>query len=209
MIIVNFSTGHYLKGQERLKNSLAGYKTLMLSSYTAIGSPTHEQSPYEFKLHSIHAAWKFDPIALWMDASMWVVKDLSEIQSIIKQDGYFMTESGHYVSRWTNQFTQDYFHLTEKEKVQDSGGMTMISAGLLGFDKNSPIAQEFMRLWIESAKAGCFRGSHNDHRHDQSCASIIAQRMGMKYQRGGKFLSYIGPGYGPPEPESPIYLQGI
>lgn len=208
MICVNFATGHYLKGQQRLANSLNGYKKLMLTGYPTINSPTHEQSPYEFKINSIESAWGHDPVVLWVDASMWRVGDLSKIEDLIIKDGYFMAESGHWTGQWTNQFTKNYFKTTEEE-MKVPGGMFMFSAGLLGLNRDSPIAVEFLRQWKESAKAGCFRGDWKDHRHDMSCASIIAQRLGMKYQRGGEFMSYIGPGYSQPELGSVFYLQGI
>ena len=208
MIIVNFATGHYLKGQERLANSLNGQKKLMLSSYTAIGSPTHSESPYQFKVHAIEKAFEFDPIVLWVDASMWLVGDLSRIERLILEDGYFMSEAGHWVGSWCNQFTRKYFKLTEEE-AKVPGGFNMFSAGLLGLNGASEIAWKFFQQWKASALAGCFKGDWKDHRHDMTCASIIAQRLGMRYQRGGQHMSYIGPGYSQPEKGSVFYLQGI
>lgn len=209
MVVVNFSTKEYSRGQQRLSNSLNGYKKLMLNSYEAIGSPTHQQSPYYFKLKAIEAAWCFDPIALWMDASMYVTGDLSKIEKIIQQDGFMADESGHYAGRWTNQFTRDYFKVTEEEMHQGPGGITMFSAGLLGLDKNNPKAMDFFTQLKASGDAGCFKGSWADHRHEMSCASIIATRLGFKYQRGGSHLSYLGPGYSKPEPGSVVMCQGV
>lgn len=209
MIIVNFSTPNYERPQRRLISSIKKYPVLSFSKFDQIGSPTHQQSPYEFKIHAIERALEVDDIVLWMDSSMYVTGDLSIIETLIKQDGYFFTEAGHYAGRWTNQYARDYFKLTEAEAHQGTGGITLFSAGLLGLDKNSPLAMEFFRQWKASAFAGCFRGDWESHRHDMSCASIIAQRLGMKYQRGGQYLSYIGPGYAPPEPGSPIYCQGM
>lgn len=208
MIVVNFSTKQYILGQQRLSRSLNGYKQLMLSDYTSIGSPSHQESPYEFKLWAIEAGFKYDDIVLWADSSLWRVGDISVIESIIKKDGYFFTEAGHWVGDWTNQFTRNYFNLTAEE-AKVPGGMFMFSAGFIGFDKNSPIAQDFLSQWKASAKAGCFRGSVLNHRHDQSAGSIIAQRMGLKYQRGGEHMSYIGPGYSTPEEGSIFWLQGL
>lgn len=208
MIVVNFATGHYLKGQQRLSKSLNGHKQLMLSDYTSIGSPSHSESPYAFKLYAIEKAFCFDPIVLWCDASLWRVGDISIIEQLIINDGYFMSESGHWVGQWTNQFTRDYFKLTEEE-AKVPGGLFMFSAGLLGLNKNSSVAMEFFKQWKESEKGGCFRGDWSNHRHDMSAASIIAQRLGMKYQRGGQHMAYIGPGYSQPEPEVIFFLQGI
>lgn len=209
MIIVNFSTPNYALGQKRLAASLNGYKKLMLDNYTAIGSPTHLESPYEFKCHAIEKAFEFDDIVLWADSSLWRVGDLSVIENIIKQDGYMFTESGHYVSQWINDYQKNYFKLTEEELRQDSNGMIMFSAGFIGFDKKSPIAMEFLKQWKQAAKDGCFRGDWKTTRHDQSIGSIIAQRLKMKYQRGGMLMSYIGPGYSKPEPSSIFWLQGL
>lgn len=202
MIIVNFSTEHYLNGQKRLSKSLNGHKQLMLNSYTSINSPTHQQSPYEFKIHAIEAAFEYDDIVLYCDASMYTVGDLSKIEGIIKEDGFFGQEAGHYVSDWCNEHTRRYFNLTET-------GLIMFSAGLLGLDRNNPKAMDFFNQWKASAKAGCFKGDWSDHRHDMTCASIIAQRMGFKFQRGGSLMAYLGPGYSEPEPGVVIYCQGI
>lgn len=209
MIIVNFATGHYKKGQQRLKASLGNQKALMLDSYVAIGSPTHQESPYEFKVWSIEAARQFDPVVLWVDSSMWRVGNMRTIEELILKDGYFMSEAGHYVGRWTNEYTRDYFNLTESEARQETGGFIMFSAGLLGLDFRTEIANKFFDQWKASALAGCFKGDWSDHRHDMTCGSIIAQRLGMTYQRGGQHMSYIGPGYLKPESDSVFHLQGI
>ena len=85
----------------------------------------------------------------------------------------------------------------------------MFSAGFVGLDKKSPVAMEFLRQWKQAAIDGAFKGDWATTRHDQSVGSIIAQRLGMKYQRGGQHMAYIGPGYSQPEPEVIFFLQGI
>lgn len=202
MIVVNFATEHYLNGQRRLSESLNGHRQLMLNDYVSIGSPTHQESPYEFKLHSIEKAFQFDDIVLYCDASMFVVGDLGRIENIIQQDGFFGQEAGHYVDDWCNHETREYFNLTEK-------GFIMFSAGLIGLNKKSEQAMEFFSQWKDSAKAGCFKGDWSNHRHDMTCASIIAQRMGFKLQRGGSLMAYLGPGYIQPEPGVVFHCQGI
>lgn len=204
MIVVNFATKEYSRGQQRLKNSLNGAKYLMFDSYEAIGSPTHQESPYEFKVHAIRTAMQHDPIVLWCDASMWRVGDLSVIENIIKTDGYFMEAAGHYVKDWCNQNARNYFNIQTSEH-----GFTMFSAGLLGLNFDNRDARFWFSLWEDAAKAGCFRGDWSNHRHDMTCGSIIAQRMGFKYQRGGSHLAYIGQGYSQPEPGVVFHLQGM
>lgn len=208
MIVVNFANGPYLKGQQRLQRSLNGNKCLLFHDYAQIGSPPHHASPYQFKIHAIEKGWEVDDIVLWVDASMYLVGDLSKIEQLIKTEGHFMSEAGHWVGSWTNQFTRDYFKLTDEES-KVPGGMFMFSAGLLGLNRNHPRAQEFFRQWKDAALAGCFKGDWSDHRHDMTCGSIIAQRLGMTYQRGGEHMSYIGPGYTRPEAGSVFHLQGV
>lgn len=211
MIVVNFATGHYLKGQARLAASLykQGARAFLLDDYKAIYSPTHQESPYEFKVHAIRKAFDYEDIVLWVDASMYLVGDLTRIENLIKQDGYFMEEAGHYAGRWTNQYTRHYFNVTPEEMLQGPGGITMFSAGLVGLNLKSEVAMQFLYEWEQSAKAGCFKGDWGDHRHDMTCASIIASRLGMKYQRGGNHLAYVGPGYSQPEAGVVFYCQGV
>jgi hypothetical protein len=203
MIVVNFSTKEYLNGQKRLAASLNGHKYLMFDSYEAIGSPTHQQSPYEFKLHAIEKAFGFDPIVLWADSSVFRVGDLSIIENIIKNEGFFGEESGHYCYDWANDNCRKYHNLKKEE------GLIMYSAGLTGLNRDNPLAMEFFNQWLASAKAGCFVGDYVNHRHDMVNASIIAQRLGLKFQKGGTYLSYLGSGYNTPSETSIFHLQGM
>lgn len=202
MIITNFSTNEYRKGQVRLKKSLNGHKTLMFDSYPA-GSPTHKESPYEFKIHAIQKAFEQDDIVLWCDSSMVLVGDITRIEKIIIEDGYYLEEAGHYVDTWCNDHTRKYFNLAA------GNGYTMFSAGLMGLNLKSEIAMEFFYKWKESALAGCFAGDWKNHRHDMTCGSIIAQRMGMKYQTGGSHMAYIGPGYSTPNKDIVFHCVGL
>lgn len=206
MIIVNFSTKEYRRGQQRLSNSLNGYKQLMLSDYVSIGSPSHSESPYQFKLHAIEEAWKFDPIILWCDSSLWRVGDLSKIEDIIKHKGYFMEESGHYCKDWCNDEATRFLNF---DKAGSESHYIMFSAGLLGLDRNNNEVVNWFLAWMGAAKYGCFKGNWSSHRHDMVVGSILAQRLGFTYERGGSHLSYVGPGYSEPEKDTVFLLQGM
>jgi hypothetical protein len=204
MIIVNFATKQYLAGQKRLAASIKDYPVLLFDDYSVIGSPTHQQSPYEFKIWAIEKAMEQDPIVLWCDSSLYRVGDLSIIENLIKQDGYFMSEAGHYVRDWCKPETRNWFDL----KIEEND-FTMFSAGLLGLNFNNPDAQLWFSAWKVSAQSGHFKGDWSNHRHDMTCGSIIAQRMKLKYQRGGQHMAYLGPGYSAPEKDVVFYLQGL
>jgi hypothetical protein len=205
MIIVNFATDVYKRAQNRLSNSLNGHKQLMFNNYSVIGSPTHQESPYQFKIHAIEAAMEYDSVVLWCDSSLWLVGDLLKIEGIIKEKGYFMEECGHWVRDWCKPETRAYFELTSEELKT----FHMFSAGLLGLDFNNSDARNWFYQWRESALHGHFKGPWETHRHDMTCGSIIAQRMGFKYERGGSHMSYVGPGYAKPEPGTVFLLQGL
>lgn len=208
MTVVNFSTEGYLKGQQRLAASLS-CKKLMFNSYGQIGSRTHKESPYEFKVASFERGFERDDIVVWLDSSLYQVGDINKIERIILEKGYWFEEAGHYTARWTNDFQREYFKLTEQEMIQGPGGMTLFSAGYMGLDSRSVIAMEFFRQWKAAGQAGAFKGSWETSRHEMTAASIIAQRLGMTYERGGSNAAYLGPGYTEPEPGVTFYLQGI
>lgn len=205
MIVVNFSTRHHIRGQQRLIKSLEGTDVpyVIFKNYNEIGSPAHDLSPYHFKVNSIKKAAQIDPCVLWCDSSMFRVGDLSKIQTIIEQDGYFMEEAGHYVKDWCEEATLKYFG------IDRSSQFLMFSAGLLGLNFNSEIAKEFFNRWERSAVDGHFRGSWKTHRHDMTCGSIIASQLGMKYQRGATHMAYIGGGYPEPSKDVVFHCQGI
>ena len=88
--------------------------------------------------------------------------------------------------------------------------MPMFAAGYCGFDFTHGLAQEFFAEWKESMLNGCFKGSWSDHRHDMTCASIIANKHDMvkDYSSGGQYFAYIGEVYGTPLPTVVGHLIG-
>lgn len=191
--VVNFSNGSYLPKQTRLIQSMGRYScpVMAYSDYDSIGSPTHQQHPYGFKLFAIKAAIEsgFTSI-LYCDSSIWAIKDPSPLFDIIEKDGYLMQEAGHYVGSWSNDECLDYFGITREEAMK----MPMYgNAGLLGLKVGHPIAENFFSQWFRSLNAGVFRGSWDNHRHDMTCGSIIANKLGMKYHKGDEILAYAGP----------------
>jgi hypothetical protein len=87
----------------------------------------------------------------------------------------------------------------------------MISSGFVGIDIENPIGLEMFKKWKKSMLAGTFIGSWENHRHDQTSLSIIAQEMGLDnlINPSGKYFSYIGEGYSKPQKTAICYLQGM
>ena len=207
--IVNLSTDRYKKGRERLQNSLQGNfdgDVFIFNSCADIGSPSHEENPYAFKIYAVEKIREmgYDQV-LWLDASAYAIKNVNPIFEWLDKNGIFMEAAGHWTGSWSNQGTLDYFGITRDEAMQ----MPMYSAGFSGFDFKNPISVEFFEKWKNSMLAGCFKGSWSDHRHDMTCGSIIASKMGLveRWSGGGNFFAYIGEVYGIPKESVIFYVE--
>lgn len=180
--IINVSTERYWPGQQRLIETAGEYKVLAWKHEHEVGAPPHRDNMYAFKPYAFQKAYEIGyRYLLWLDASMNVIKDLKPIFDIIERDGYFFQDSGWTNDRWTNQAAKEYFSTNE--------GL-MLSSGILGLDMESIVGYAFWVHWLHAAEAGIFNGSHADHRHDQTCASLIAHKMGLKLQEANTFMVY-------------------
>jgi len=197
--IINLATGRYVKGQQRLAQSLAnvGYDGSFMSwqKESTIGAPPHNQNPYAFKIHGFRRAEQLGHrFVLWLDASVWAIRDVQPVFDHIEKYGYIMQYSGHNCGTWAIQNCLDYFDITKEEATK----MLMYgNAGFLGLDLWDTYATTFLRSWEKAMKAGAFKGSWSDHRHDMVCGSIIANQLNMDYQESGEWLVYA-----PPEKET-------
>ena len=223
--IVTFANerGNYIKGVERLESSLimdSDFDFIKFIGEQTIGCPPHLENPYAFKIYAIDKAREMGYTQiLWLDSSVAAIKSTKPIWDIIEQDGYIMQDAGHYVGRWCNDYTLNYFGITRDEAMT----MPMYgNAGLLGLDFKKTIPYQFFYQWKESMLAGCFKGAWTNnaktesqdercagHRHDMVCGSIIADRMNMKYQNGENILEYADLS-APPKNETIIFkAQGM
>jgi hypothetical protein len=220
--IVSFANenGNYIKAQQRLRDSLNG-KTdadlLMFVGENSINAPLHSKIPYAFKIYSILRAYEMGYTSiLYLDTSAYAIADVNPIFEIIERDGYFMEEAGHYCGTWTNDKTLNYFDITRDQAMN----MTMYSAGFTGLDFKCLDAREFFDRWVDSMHY--FKGQWNNlaeteskdkrcqgHRHDMSCASIIANQLGMKYQSGGSYFQYAAPDDIKNKESVIFYVQGM
>lgn len=189
--IVNLSTISYNKGKlrmiESLKNNFDG-DILIFDNEFSVGSPIHDENPYAFKIYAIEKALlKGYNQILWLDASVYAIKDVSPLFDIIKINGLFMEDSKFYVGDWCNEYTLDYFKINRSQ----ASNIPMFSGGFIGFDFTNKMAIEFFDNWKNSMIAGCFKGNWSNHRHDMTCGSIIAHQMGIidNYVECGNFFS--------------------
>ena len=96
-VVINFATtnGWYMKGQERLRETLKvhgeGCDFLGFTSPEQIGSPSHADNPYAFKLYCFMKAREmgYDQI-IYADASMYAVSSLAPLWEILDDKKYIM-----------------------------------------------------------------------------------------------------------------------
>lgn len=210
--IVNLINNNgYLSGQERLKQAVRQFTDIPLYTFineSEVLSPPHKDNPYAFKIYAISKIREmgYDQI-LWLDASVYPVKDITPVFDWLTEKGIFLEEAGHLAGTWSPQYVLDYFGITKEQAME----MPMFSAGFCGFDFTNPISVEFFAEWKESMLNGMFKGSWDITRHDMVAGNIIANKRGLLplYSPGGQFFAYVGPGYGPPKETVCFHLQGI
>lgn len=203
-VIISAGVGSwYPKGVERLENSLKehGWQGDVLTWKEELppDCPPHSEAPYAFKVKAFDAAIAqgYQNI-LWCDSSVWAVKNPEPLFAFIQNHGYYLWDSGHWCDTWTNDKTLDAFGVS-RERAHD---IRMISANIMGFDVRSEVAQKFLERWRWAMKEGLFAGHWTrqpgdkeapvclGHRHDQSCASLIANELRMRLDAIGVNCQY-------------------
>jgi hypothetical protein len=198
--IVNFSDNRFIKGQDRLRESLiSNYQGDFISfnDFSQVGSKTHLEVPYQFKVFAINKVREMGyDIVLYCDASMYAIKNTTPIIDYINENGYLLEYCRNFQTGkiWTAaQFSTDLclseFNITRDE----AGKIPLHSAGFTGLNFKNEIANKFFEEWLIRAKEEkAFIGDWSNankqcsqdsrclgHRHDQTCASIIAHKLDM------------------------------
>ncbi|KKN67210.1 hypothetical protein LCGC14_0463830 [marine sediment metagenome] len=222
--IINFASGRYVVGQDRLHKSLldVGFDGTFLSwtKEESIGSPVHKDNPYAFKIYAFEQALKagYTKI-LWVDASIWAIKPLDPIWEALEKHGYVKQYAGHLCGTWSSDKQLVYFGVTRDEamKLEMYG-----NGGFLALDFDVPIAAEFFKRWRQAMLDGQFKGPWNNDnncvssdprckgtRHDMLCGSVIANQLKMTAYPEHTLMVYVGEPYGEPPETAVMYAQGI
>lgn len=192
---VNFSNEQYISPQYDLVRSIkrhSNYDILTFTKFEEIQSPSHQKSPYEFKLYAIRAAKNMGyDIVIWCDASVRLIKPIEALIPKIKEVGVYIQQDGWTVGQWANDNALEYFGVSRDEamKIPNAYACIMI------FDFTNSISLLFLDELFKCASAGLFKGQwHNKnktesqderclgHRHDQTCVELVANRLGLEKQ---------------------------
>jgi len=208
-VIINLATAHHIKGQQRLQRSIQQFSPnipfLSWTNEAQIQAPPHRSNPYAFKVYAFYKAIAagYDTI-FWMDASCYLIKDVNPLFEMIDKEGYWMEDAAHVVGRWLNAPARQYFKIPDEEL----NSMVMFMAGCFGLSGFNQTAMIFLDEWRITMEAGMFKGEWSDHRHDMSCGSIVANKLGMNLQPNAFYTRYAAPET-PVDENVLIKLQGI
>jgi len=198
--VINFARGAwYPRGQQRLIQSLRQqgwdgdvhtFDDESQIGLRLLACPTHQEAPYAFKAFAFR--WARDngyDLALWADASVWAIKPIQPMFDHIAQHGWMLFYNT-ITGLWTSDACLAGFGLSRNQAME----IPMIMATCMGFDLHNQKAQDFLDEYLEKSVDGfSLRGSWTNanqevstdprvlgHRHDQSVASIVAWKLGIK-----------------------------
>jgi hypothetical protein len=202
------------RGLDRLERSLkrVGFKGDILfwrDSYPD-DCPSHLESPFAFKAFCfMEAKERGYDLILWADSSIVAIRPIQVLFKKIEQEGYLIfRNSKNILGHWCSDEALKILNLSRDDalKIQEVVGAT------IGLNMKNSVAIEFLNQWYESACDGIsFRGvkealhtKHDynavkwnvnnrissdprvkGHRHDQTVAGVIANRLGMKISNEG------------------------
>jgi hypothetical protein len=200
--IVNVATGqHYTKGQRRLREAVNDQVMFWTDSLPP-GSPTHEAAPYAFKAFGLQAAANagYD-LLLWVDCCIVPIRSLGPLWDLIETQGYWFSRNGFSNHEWTCKEAYPLLGITEEENKL----IEHVVAGAFGLNLRSETGTAFLAEYLRLAQTDAFKGPWTggigvQHRHDQSCASVIAHRLGMHLTNPPAWFSY------PPGDEGTVLL---
>lgn len=208
---VSYADGLYVEVQRPLITSLLKHTNAHIFTFRNVKDihpdcPTHQENPYAFKVYAIEYARKFGfDIVIWLDSPNRLKKATEPWLEDIARVGVYLQADGWWCGEWANDRCLDYFGVSRDEamKIQN------IYACIMAFDFRHPIADQFFTMWKQACLDGIFRGKHHNkdktesqdercqgHRHDQSCAELIAHKLGIPLSplvldQNGYFSSWI------------------
>jgi hypothetical protein len=213
--IVNVGTNGYVTISERLNTSLnnVGYAggRLIYSGRLPEGSPTHQETPYAFKIYAIEQALRLGyKQVLWLDSSLYPIRPLDDIQKYINDNGWFMFRTGYNLAQSVNDRTLEYARITRDEAET----VTEYASGCVGLNFELPEAKELFNKWKQYMIDGQFKGSRSHdnqsddlrflfHRQDQSCLSLSMYTNGIGVELDAPAFCHY---YGTPQTNETIFM---
>jgi hypothetical protein len=210
------NTGWYKRGSDRLHNSLVhhGYSGDVIITNGFANHNYDMSCGYNVKAAALEEAInKGYTHILWLDCSVFCIKNPAPLFDVINHEGIYFWKSGYNCAQTCNDRILEYFGVdrNDAEKMGDC------STSQFGLNLNNPVAREFAERFLQACKDGMAIGSrfHDNqssdprflfHRNEQSIASLLIGLMGLKMYDPAIYSIY----YQPEMPESVIFpMQGL
>lgn len=132
-----------------------------------------EPKSYVYKIYCMHHAAKLGKHVLWMDSGACALQSIDIVYDKIKTNDIFLVGDTHKNRDYTHKNCIICTNATEEEL----NGM-QIWAGLVGYKSKGKYQHIFDEAYRLSLIPGCLDGNQDNHRHDQSILSILAERHG-------------------------------
>jgi hypothetical protein len=170
--------------------------------------PSHQEKPYAFKayaLKTVDYSLAFDTL-LWADSCILPVADMEPLWQKIETDGYWIARNGWNNYQWTadSAYPDLFFDWDEPYARQLNREIPHVVATSFGISLKHAIGREFLaeyyRLasdtnafcgpWTNTPNTPCGPPDVIGHRHDQTAASVIAWRLGMRLTDCPEIFAY-------------------
>lgn len=176
---------------ESLRDNLTDGDFIGFIHESSVGAPPHLDDPYAFKIYAINKCIEAGYTnILWLDTSMFAIKNVQLVFDEINANGYFLHGSQNLLYDWCNDATLSYYGI-EKNKL---GDYTMAIGGLIGFNFGNPQGVNLFNEWEQAQKEGLFKGDWANFRHDMTCLScILYNKREYLVQAHDSFMQYAGP----------------
>lgn len=214
------ATGSYVKGMNRLSSChehFAGAKLCTWADCLPDGSPSHGSIPYAFKGFALRQLSNEFETLLWCDACIMPIRSMEPLFERIERDGYWISRNGWSNDQWTADSA--YKDLWPGLPIEDARKLNStiphVVATSFGLSMKHEIGRAFLTEYFRLAsETTAFRGPWTNylqaghptdvrcapcgppevlgHRHDQSAASVIAWRLGMKLTDPPNIFAYNG-----------------
>ncbi len=218
--VVSVGTGRYRDGLNRLHKSVEEFDPeASFCGWNELPAnwPTHEEKPYAMKAYALETAEMGAELLLWCDAAVIVVKPMDSLWKKIETEGAWIPLNGWTNYSWcADSAYADLFPGVPIEEAREiNKQFPQVVATTFGVNVRHPIGYSFLREYIRLAKTNAFCGPWSNtnnpnapqyhpsmmgpcgppdvlgHRHDQTAASLIAWRLGMKLEQCPGFFGYF------------------
>ena len=194
-VLVSLATNSYWypKGMERLQASVRIHAPEVATAFymgeDSVGAPRQDDASHAFKKFAIARAMRQNPDAqhfVWIDVSMWLVRDLEPLYRRLLTPGWFAASSGTDIGTWTMDHCFDEMNV----KRDDYAARTMLASGFFALSLGVPECEAVLAdLFATSNRAfhgpkwGDPNAAVKGHRHDQSVLSILWHKHGLSVEQ--------------------------